>query len=596
MDKTDYSNKAKELLQDNKTYKKLDKNPTKTTITRINKRLKSLKDEQKLDDKTYHKIRPSDATTARFYGLPKIHKPNTPLRPIVSLPRSPTYELSKHLASILQSLVKTSTHSVSNAVTFLQQIKDLKIEPDETMVSFDVVSLFTSIPLSTAKRITDDLLTTNLSWTGKTKLSKSDILDLLDLCLSTEFQFEGTYYQQTSGTPMGSALSSFLAEAVMQDLERRSIHNDGNIKLWDRYVDDVLSIIKTHHIDNLFKTINTTTDGITFTMEKETERRIACLDIELTRTDNGAIEKKVHRKNTHTDQILNYNSNHPTQHKASCLKILLNRVNTHCSTAEAKKHELSHLYKTFRKNNYPKHFINSVHKRSQRPQPSQSNNAGENNNPELRRITLPYINKISEITARIFEKYNLKVAHKPTNKIKSLFNKHKDQPNNEDKQNAVYQIPCQDCEKVYIGETSKTIKSRITEHKNAIKREDERSLPAKHVTENDHRFDWIKIKILNHAKTREAREFKEAWHSLQNPAINRHIDIPIAYQPLQHHHNTTRGSQTANEKPEQNQPINIIQNQPIDKPENQPIRRSLRLRKKTKIKSHQTIPHCLTKT
>ena len=173
MDKTDYSNKARKLLQDEKTYKKLNKNPTKTTITRINKKLKSLKDEQKLDDKTYHKVRRSDATTARFFGLPKIHKPNTPLRPIVSLSGSPTYELPKYLSSILQlqPLIKTSTHSVSNAVTFLQHIK---IEPDETIVSFDVVSLFTSTPLSTAKRITEELLTTNTSWTGKTNLNKSD--------------------------------------------------------------------------------------------------------------------------------------------------------------------------------------------------------------------------------------------------------------------------------------------------------------------------------------------------------------------------------------------------------------------------------------
>ena len=99
------------------------------------------------------------------------------------------------------------------------------------------------------------------------------------------------------------------------------------------------------------------------------------------------------------------------------------------------------------------------------------------------------------------------MVHNLANKIKSLFNKHEDQPNNRDKKNAVYQIPCQDCEKVYIGETSKTIKSRITEHKNAIKREDACSLSAKHVTENDHRIDWKKIKILNHAKTIEAREF-----------------------------------------------------------------------------------------
>ena len=71
------------------------------------------------------------------------------------------------------------------------------------------------------------------------------------------------------------------------------------------------------YIDNLFKTINSTTKGITFTMEKEKERKIAFLDIELTRTDNGSMETQVHRKNTHADQILNYSSNHPTLTKPS---------------------------------------------------------------------------------------------------------------------------------------------------------------------------------------------------------------------------------------------------------------------------------------
>ena len=327
-------------------------------------------------------------------------------------------------------------------------------------------------------------------------------------------------------------------------------------------------------------------------MEKEEEGKITFLDIELTRTDDCSIETQVHRKNTHTDQILSYNSNHPTQHKASCLKTLLNRIETHCSTADAKKRELNHLHKILRNNNYPNHFINSVHKRCQRTQRPQNTNTREKSNPEIRRITLPYINKISEISARILEKHNLKVAHKPTNKLKSLFNKHKDRPDNEDKQNAIYQIPCRDCEKVYIGETSKTIKSRITEHKNAIKREDVRSIPAKHVIENDHRFDWTNVKVLNHGKTREAREFKEAWHTLQNPTINRHIDIPAAYHPLQHH-NTNRGSQTTNKKPKPNQPINtrqnhpisIVQNQRIKDQEIQPIRRSLRLRNKNRIKA-----------
>ena len=71
------------------------------------------------------------------------------------------------------------------------------------------------------------------------------------------------------------------------------------------------------------------------------------------------------------------------------------------------------------------------------------------------------------------------------------------------------------------------------ENKNAIRREDSRSLPAIHVINHNHRFDWTKTTILDNGTTREARELKEAretketWHSLSNPAINRHIYIQL---------------------------------------------------------------------
>ena len=158
MDKSDYTNKAKTLINDTNTYQPLDTDPSKTTVNRINKKLKSLKDQDKLNNQ----IRPKDATIAKFYGLPKIHKDNNPLRPIVSLPGSPTYNLSKYLADILKPLVSTSPHSVKNVNAFLSKIKDIHVEPDEIMISFDVVSLFTSIPLDTARLITEKLLTTIL--------------------------------------------------------------------------------------------------------------------------------------------------------------------------------------------------------------------------------------------------------------------------------------------------------------------------------------------------------------------------------------------------------------------------------------------------
>ena len=240
MNKSDYINKANTLIKDTETYQPLDTNPSKMTTNRINQKLKQLKDKDKLNETTYHRIRPNDASTAKFYGLPKIHKESIPLRPIVSLPGSPTYKLSKHLAIILHPLVKTSTHTINNANAFLTNIKDLKLEPDEIMISFDVISLFTSIPLDTAKHITNELLTNDDSQETRTNLDKDDILELLNLCLSTEF----SYYRQISGTPMGYPLSSFLTEAVMEDLEKRSVTHNPDIKTWNRYIDDVLARVR----------------------------------------------------------------------------------------------------------------------------------------------------------------------------------------------------------------------------------------------------------------------------------------------------------------------------------------------------------------
>ena len=148
------------------------------------------------------------------------------------------------------------------------------------------------------------------------------MLDLLDLCLSTEFCFQNNYYRQISGIPMGSPLSSFLAEAVMQDLESKAVTNNNDIKTWDRYVDDVFAAIKKDKTKDFLQTIDNTTKNIKFTKEEEHDNKLAFLDVLITKTDNGTLNTEVYCKKTHTDQILNYNSNHPTQHKISCIKTL----------------------------------------------------------------------------------------------------------------------------------------------------------------------------------------------------------------------------------------------------------------------------------
>ena len=92
---------------------------------------------------------------------------------------------------------------------------------------------------------------------------------------------------------MGSPLSSYLAEAVMQDLEKRSVTGKKDIKTWKRYVEDVLATVKKDKTDDILHSINTT-ENIRFTKEEEHNNQIAFLDVLLTRTNDGTINTQVY--------------------------------------------------------------------------------------------------------------------------------------------------------------------------------------------------------------------------------------------------------------------------------------------------------------
>nr|VZH89068.1 unnamed protein product [Spirometra erinaceieuropaei] len=75
-----------------------------------------------------------------------MHKPNVPLRPVVALKGSPTYALAKWLTKPPKKLTEDSEHTAVSPTNFLESLLGIKIAPEEIMVSFNVVSLFTSIP------------------------------------------------------------------------------------------------------------------------------------------------------------------------------------------------------------------------------------------------------------------------------------------------------------------------------------------------------------------------------------------------------------------------------------------------------------------
>ena len=217
MDKTDYFDKMDALVND-----KLTKNLNATRRQHFNvnltakylrlKRLTLLTLNATIDcSAQYHNHR------TFIYGLPKLHKPGIPMRPTVSFCGSPTYQLSRYLTTILQPLTDKSRRKLQSTENFIDAIKTVQTPDDYRFMSFDVKSLFTSIPLQLALQCTEIAVQQS---TVKLPLPTEDIMDLLNFCLtSTYSQYNGKHYKQLHGTAMGSPVSVVVAEIVTQHVE-----------------------------------------------------------------------------------------------------------------------------------------------------------------------------------------------------------------------------------------------------------------------------------------------------------------------------------------------------------------------------------------
>ena len=285
MDKQQYDEKASSLLSDRNTYSILKSDPTSKTQRKLNKMLLDLKKAGKISESTYKMLYSSDGLCPRFYGLPKIHKTGIPLRSIVSFVNSPTYAVSSYLAKILSPVVGNTDYTVKNSCDFADFIRGKTLDAGNELVSFDVVSLFTKIPVVLAINVAEKRLKQDASLGQRTSLPMEDLIDLLSFCLNTtQFAYNGTYYQQVFGTAMGSPVSAVIANMVMEDVEQRALASSPVQPLfWKRYVDDVISAVSGNEAERLLSHLNSVELSIQFTIERENDRRLSFLDLNVYR-------------------------------------------------------------------------------------------------------------------------------------------------------------------------------------------------------------------------------------------------------------------------------------------------------------------------
>ena len=167
---------------------------------------------------------PTGCVPPKFYGLPKIHKPDTPLRPIVSSCGSVTYGVAKELAKILKPLVGKSPCHINSTQDFVEQVKHITLVHGECLSSYKVSALFTSVPVDPALNIIKDQLEKDHTLKERTVLAVSDIILLLEFCLkNTYFSFQDQFYEHVEGAAMGSPVSPIVANVYMEYLEQKAL-------------------------------------------------------------------------------------------------------------------------------------------------------------------------------------------------------------------------------------------------------------------------------------------------------------------------------------------------------------------------------------
>ena len=196
IDTVDYIKKAKEILEDTNTYRVIHTDPTSRLKNKLINTLRRIKTATGMQDNIYKKMYPTGASPPKFYGLPKIHKKNIPLRSIVSSIGSVAYGLAKVLADIIKPLMGCSEHHVQNSQKFAEEIKEMKLQKGECITSYDVVALFTSIPILSALEVMKKKLKQDTELQKRTIMPVDTILELLAFCLNnTYFVFQDTYYE-----------------------------------------------------------------------------------------------------------------------------------------------------------------------------------------------------------------------------------------------------------------------------------------------------------------------------------------------------------------------------------------------------------------
>ena len=469
LNKSDYIQKMGNILNDKTKFLNMGSvdqhDNTAKTEQKLQKRLLDLVNQTILTRDIYDRIRPTGSQRPRMYGLPKTHKEDIPLRPILSMIGSSQHELAKWLSEVLAPVLKLySSNCVKDSFTFASFIQNYNVEPAKTFLcSFDISSLFTNVPLDETIGICADAL-----YRGHLDCPPFPEDAFKELMLiatrGVEFSFNNQMYKQLDGVAMGSPLGPALANIFVGFHESRLFNNTVKPGVYFRYVDDTFVIFGSElECDRFHVNLSQLHPALKFTVEKEQNNSLNFLDVSVEKGGTGFLTS-IYRKPTFTGQYIRWNSFSPKARKINLIKTLVHRALMICSKTKLDS-ELDTIKQLLIDNGYPEDVLVSCIK-EKLANISSEKRFGPEKCPVY--LKLPWIGNVSskfenQINKAITSCFYAVKPRAVYNTRVMLPSAKKDSVPTTQKSCVVYEFSCR-CEARYVGRTTQRLADRIKQH------------------------------------------------------------------------------------------------------------------------------------
>lgn len=516
--RVNYELKMRALLE-NDDYKEVKRIPICTLEKKNNSLVNQLHHKELINDYMRCKLTTYTATESKMYGVIKYHKQNCPVRPVTSINNAPQEKLSKWICSRITNINTNNKYNFIDSWDFVQKLEGIQIDDNEEIISTDMVSMFTSIPnevkMNSLKKRWPLLVSE-----FQHKMDWRFFEEIIKFCTedSSYFSCLDKKWMQVRGSAMGNSLSPILADFVLTDIFDYTFEKlKFTPKFVGKYVDDAFLIIPRNMKTLLMDVLNSFHPNIKFTIETEVNGSMPYLDTKVHRKD-GILITNWYSKPTSKGRFLNYFSAHNMSMKVNTALGVLRRIFGLSNSCFWNENTII-ARELLIKNSYPKKLVEKLITDTIRKITHQRTNniSIQHPNEDTNHFSsITYVPHLSEKLRKCIKPKcpDLNIAFKHNNTIgKTLYSKIKDKNPVQETSNVVYKIPCKDCNKTYIGQTSQKIRKRNYGHKNDQKNYATASGSlAKHIFETGHSFSFDETSILEFESNPSKRLIMEGIH------------------------------------------------------------------------------------